>query len=403
MNRDEFGPDEVITIDGQPTITVGQLAEIAFTQEAAYRRSMYDSGLGALLPPPRTVICSTAGCDRPAEYVGRFVNHTNPDRDLDDVVYCQRCGYLTHAGGMFVDVTTLYGQPACPVVPYLGKHGTAIGWTHFPGTEGRTIVSVTGCDPASAGCDVCYAERASSSPRLQRLPKYQGVAVNGKWTGVIKMHPQVLEDALRIRKRITWFHNSMSDTFHPRVPDGHIAWHYAVAAATPHHNWIDLTKRHGRLGALLTSTRFHDLIEANWNRRFPDRPFPGWPLPNVAVGVSVENQAAANMRMPHLIRVVDQVPCVFVSAEPLIGRVDLTPWLTGPARSKLWVIAGGESGPGHRPVDLDHVRDLRDQCHYAGVPFFFKQVGGLKPTSGGRELDGAESTEWPAMAYRKVA
>lgn len=347
--------------------------------------------------------CSSSDCDRPAEYVGTFVNQWKPESTRTGVLYCQRCGYAVHASGMFFDVRTLFGQPAYPVLPYLGKHGTAIGWTHWPGTEGRTIVSVTGCDPCSAGCDNCYAEKASSSPRLQRLDKYRGVAVDGKWTGVVKMHPHVLEDALRVRKRVTWFHNSMSDTFHPKVPDGHIAWHYAVASATPHHNWIDLTKRHGRLGALLTSAKFHDLILANWERRFPDRPYPGWPLPNVAVGVSVENQDAANMRMPHLERVTDQVACVFVSAEPLIGPVNLTRWLTGPARTKLWVIAGGESGPGHRPVDLDHVRDLRDQCADAGVPFYFKQVGGAKPTSGGRVLDGVESDGWPAMAYRSVA
>ncbi len=403
MSRDEFDPDEIITIDGQPTITVGRLAEIAFENEAAYRKSVEAAGLGILLDTVEAPdACEFEGCDRAAEYVGIFLDPVEPRYNEPGTAYCGRCGHRAYAEGRFADVETLFGQPAVPPEPFEGKHGTGIGWTHMPGTRGETIVSVTGCDPVSPGCDNCYSALASSMPRLTRLDKYAGVAVDGKFTGLIKLHPQVLNEALAKRRRTTWFHNSMSDTFHAKVPDGHIAHHFAIAAATPWHNWIDLTKRHGRMASLLTSDAFRELVVVNWKRMFPDRPFPGWPLPNIAVGVSVEDQQRADLRMPHLERIVDHVACVFVSAEPLLGPVDLTRWLDGPGHDKLWVIAGGESGPNHRPVDLDHVRALRDQCALFGVPFYYKQQGGLRPTSGGRLLDGAESDQWPAMAYRPV-
>ncbi len=403
MNRDEFDPADVITIGGVPATTVGRLADLAAENELSYRRQLRSGGLHDQVPALFVAECESSDCDRPAEYVGTFVNRANPAKIRPDTLYCQRCAYVCHAGGMFVDVTTLFGESACPVQPYLGKHDTAIGWTHAPGTRGKTIVSVTGCDPVSPGCNNCYAALLSSSPRMQRLEKYQGVAVDGKFTGVVKLHPDVLDKALGMRQRCTFFHNSMGDTFHPKVTDRHIAYHLVIAAATPRHNWLNLTKRHARMASLLRSPRFRELVQEVWAERFPGRPFPGWPLPNLAVGVSVEDQTRANWRMPYLEQIAGEVACVFVSAEPLLGPVNLFRWLTGPARAKLWVIAGGESGPNHRPLDLDHVRDLRDQCAYASVPFYFKQVGGRTPTSGGRVLDGVESLQWPAFAYREVA
>lgn len=283
------------------------------------------------------------------------------------------------------------------------RHGTAIGWTHWPGTRGETLVTVTGCDPASRGCDNCYSAALSSGPRLARLEKYRGVAVTGKFTGLVKLHPGELDKALHWQDRRTIFYNSMSDWLHPRVPDGFVADGYAVAAYTVRHNWLKLTKRHARLRALLRSAAFRDLVLVNYRRRFgASAPLFDWPLPNVAVGVSVEDQNAADLRMPCLVDAADHAECLFVSAEPLLDEVDLTRWLPIRKPGQLWVIAGGESGPHHRPLNLDHARGIRDQCAGNGVAFFFKQVGGPRPTSGGKELDEREHQEFPAMAYRTV-
>ncbi len=304
---------------------------------------------------------------------------------------------------MKIDMAVVASQPHdLGLVP--AKHGTSIGWTHMPGTKGETLVTVTGCDPASPGCDNCYSAVASSMPRLTRLEKYQGVAVAGKFTGLVKMHPDVLLQAVRWDARRTIFYNSMSDWLHPKVTDRFIARGLAMAAGTVRHNWLKLTKRHPRLRALLRSPVFRDLILAEYRDLFgPNAPLFEWPLPNVAYGVSVENQEYAERRMPYLVDCADDAACLFVSAEPLLGAADLNPWL-GQQRflGQFWVIAGGESGSGHRPVDLDHVRDIRDACTDAHVPFYFKQVGGRTSTGGGRTLDGREHDGWPAMAYREI-
>lgn len=284
-----------------------------------------------------------------------------------------------------------------------GRHGTKISWTHWPCTTGETLVTVTGCDPASTGCDHCFSAVLSSSPRLRDHPKYVDVAVDGKFTGLVRVTPEVLLDAARWTKRRTIFYNSMGDTFHPKVPDRFIARSWAMAAGTVRHNWINFTKRHDRLRALLRAPRFRDLVLAEYRGLFgPAAPLFDWPLPNVAVGVSVENQAAADMRMPRLMDLVEHAACLAVSAEPLVGEPDLSPWLGQARPGQMWVIAGGESGDDYRPVDLDHVRTVRDACTDAGAAFYFKQVGGRTPNAGGRLLDGVVHNDLPAMAYRTV-
>jgi protein gp37 len=290
-------------------------------------------------------------------------------------------------------------------VPDARKHGTAIGWTHWPDTTGETLVTVTGCTPVSPGCDNCFSAVGSSGPRLMRLEKYRGVAVDGQFTGLIKLHPDVLLQARRWRNRRTIFYNSMGDTFHDQVPKRFIARGFAMAAGTPWHNWLKLTKRHGRLRALLRSPAFRDLVLAEYRALFgPTAALFDWPLPNVAVGVSVENQDLADRRMPYLMDLADDAACLFVSCEPLLDAVDLAAWLALQRfAGQLWVIAGGESGTRHRPVDLGHVRDIRDDCLAADVAFYFKQVGGRTPNAGGRLLDGWEHNGLPAMAYRTVA
>jgi protein gp37 len=295
----------------------------------------------------------------------------------------------------------------------LVKHGTAIGWTHWPDTKGVTLVAVTGCTPISAACGQplgpghCYAAVQSSShgpAGLARHPKYAGVAVDGQFTGVIRTHPQVYDEADRWRTRRTVFETSMGDWLHERVPDEFVALGMAVTAGTPRHNWLKLSKRDGRLAKLIPSPRFRDLVLREYRRRYgPNVPLFDWPLPNLALGLTVENQEYAGKRMPRLVEVAEHAACVFVSGEPLLDEVDLTPWFAQFPAGRLWVIGGGQSGKDHQPVNLDHLRRLRDDCARHDVPFFLKQLGGPRPTSGGKKLDGREHLAFPAMAYRDVS
>jgi len=304
------------------------------------------------------------------------------------------------------DSPTTYA-PALGLAP---RHGTAIGWTHWPGTRGETLVAVTGCTPASRGCGAplgpghCFSAILSSStgPRgLAGHPKYRGVAVDGRFTGLVRLHPEVYDNADRWRIRRTVFETSMGDWLHPRVPDEFVALGVAVSARNLRHNWIKLTKRDARLSALLCSSRFRDLVLAEYRRRYgPSAPLFDWPLPNLVVGVSVEDQAAALRRIPRLREAAEHATGALVSAEPLLDETDLTPWMLDFPTGKLWVVAGGQSGSGYQPVDLDHLRRVRDDCAKYAVPFFLKQIGGPRPTSGGKKLDGREHLTFPAMAYR---
>ena len=166
----------------------------------------------------------------------------------------------------------------------------------------------------------------------------------------------------------------MSDLFHERIPFDFVARVFQVMAVAEQHTFQILTKRHERLSALA--------------------PLLPWP-PNVWMGVSIENR-----RFVHRTDYLREVPAAvrFVSAEPLLGRLghlDL---------DRIdWVIAGGESGPRHRPVCVDWLRDLRDQCVEAEVAFFFKQWGGRRPKSGGRQLDGRTWDEMPRAALVAAA
>jgi protein gp37 len=215
----------------------------------------------------------------------------------------------------------------------------------------------------------------------------------------------------------------MSDLFHARVPDAFIAQVFAVIAATPQHTYQVLTKRPGRMTRLLSSQAFPELVFQHATHRHGVRTLT-WPLPNLWLGTSVEDQQRATQRIPKLLATPTAVR--FLSCEPLLGPIDLTQWLpplrpvcarsggslTDQDRQAVaelgrllrracgqptvdWVIAGGESGPGHRPVDPDWVRHLRDQTVAARVAFFFKQWGGPTPRSGGRLLDGRSWDQYP--------
>lgn len=291
--------------------------------------------------------------------------------------------------------------------------------THIEWTD-STWNPLRGCSRVSEGCRNCYAERVAYRFSGAGQP-YEGLAAlkNGhaSWTGKVELVEKHLLDPLRwgpIRqydaddgerypdrsRRI--FVNSMSDLFHESVPDEWIDRIFAVMALCPQHIFQVLTKRPARMHQYLHGAcgRIADRVIALRAERGDKGAVvplphiqpgsPWWPLANVWLGVSVENQAAADERIPLLLQTPAAVR--FISAEPLLGPVSIDRWLLsvaglicrreigGPLWPNLdWVICGGESGPGARPMHPDWARSLRDQCVSAGVPFFFKQWGKWKP------------------------
>ena len=253
---------------------------------------------------------------------------------------------------------------------------TAIEWTD------RTWNPVTGCTKVSPGCANCYAERITN--------RFAGPDAFDK----VVLHPERLEDPLRWKKTSRVFVNSMSDLFHECVPDGFLDAAFSVMARRRLHTFQILTKRAERVRNYFADplTRIRVAKAIAWND------IPQWPLPNVWLGVSVENQRFADERIPLLLQTPAAVR--FISVEPMLGPVDLFnadgDGLRGGLKGALdWVICGGESGPGARPLHPNWARALRDQCQSAGVPFFFKQWGGRTPKAGGRLLDGREWNEFP--------
>jgi protein gp37 len=308
---------------------------------------------------------------------------------------------------------------------------TGIEWTD------ATWNPIIGCSRVSEGCRNCYAEGIAGRFGQGKPTVYSGLTqiVNGRavWTGKIAETKQLLQPlSWRQPKRV--FVNSMSDLFHENVTDEQRDKIFAVMALCPQHTFQVLTKRPERMLAYLT---YHFEVGHPGPRecvfgmvqQMPgyDREHPKWirlaanafnvrPLPNVWLGVSIENQAAADERIPLLLKTPAAVR--FISAEPLLGPVDLTRikwekigvikqdyerlgveaptemWSTNDAlesrpadewnKAKIgldWVICGGESGAHARTMHPDWARSLRDQCHAAGVPFFFKQWGEWAPTT----------------------
>lgn len=247
---------------------------------------------------------------------------------------------------------------------------SAIEWTE------ATWNPTTGCDRISPGCDNCYALALARRLKAMGNPKYQqdGDPRTSGEGFALTIHPDALQIPHRWARPRTIFVNSMSDLFHARVPDDFILKVFEVMTGTPRHTYQILTKRPRRLARLAD--------------RLP------W-SPNIWVGVSVETKAQA-WRLDDLRRVPSAVR--FVSAEPLLGDLaDIN--LAGID----WLIAGGESGPNHRPVDPAWVRSLRDRCLIDGVPFFFKQWGGRTPKHGGREIDGKTYSDLPEPESSRLA
>ena len=238
----------------------------------------------------------------------------------------------------------------------------------------------TGCDRISDGCDICYALR--DAPRL----KAAGIAAyqrdGGKRSGpgfAFGEHAVRLTIPKRWRKPRRIFVNSMSDLFHEQATAAFIAQVFRVMQDCPRHTFQLLTKRHRVMQHVLADPR--GLAPFIRHRQTP--------LPNVWIGVSVESQKWADVRIPWLLETPAAVR--WLSMEPLLGPVDLAPWI-----ERLdWVVVGGESGPNWRPMDPAWARELRDQCAAAGVPFFFKQWAAYRPKPLGRELDGVEWSQFP--------
>ncbi len=254
---------------------------------------------------------------------------------------------------------------------------TTIEWTRSDdGSAGATWNPVTGCTKVSEGCDHCYAETFAERWRgLPGHPFEQGFDV--------RLWPERLTLPLRWRKPRRVFVNSMSDLWHEAVGAGLIAGVLAVIAVARRHTFQVLTKRPGRMCSLLGDDGFWDQV-ADAAAGYDPMPeawaaIGGRFLPNLWLGVSVETQKWAPVRLGKL-AATSVAGVRFASCEPLLGELDIRRWLRG---GLDWVIAGGESGPGARPMHPDWARSLRDQCQAAGVPFFFKQWGAFVPVADG--------------------
>lgn len=243
-------------------------------------------------------------------------------------------------------------------------NNSSIEWTE------ATWNPVVGCTIISPGCTNCYAMRMARRLEAMGNSKYAGTTrLSGgraKWNGVVRLDEESLKLPASWRTGRMIFVNSMSDLFHEKVPLAFIKRVFKTMQETPQHTYQILTKRAERLEQISPSL--------------------AWPK-NVWMGVSVENVEYIE-RVNHLRRTNAAVK--FLSLEPLLGPLDELDL------SQIdWVIAGGESGPGARPVDPDWVRTIRDQCSEAAVAFHFKQWGGVNKKKTGRVLDGRTWDQFP--------
>jgi protein gp37 len=290
--------------------------------------------------------------------------------------------------------------------------GSKIEWTD------ASWNCVTGCTKVSPGCDHCYAETFAE--------RWRGIPGHHFENGFdITLRPERLEQPRRWKRPRRIFVNSMSDVFHEGVPDDFILQMFAVMAVTPQHQYQLLTKRHARMRSLLNRPQFADDLWAlvwqldggiAWRRRY-------WPLRNVWLGVSAEDQKWADIRIPALLATPAAVR--FVSAEPLLGPINLIGQggdLVGAGIYALpdppehddgapvcqdhgsercrecrfidWVIVGGESGPSARPMDAEWARSIVRQCQDAQVPVFVKQLGSVLGRMLGAGPKGGDWDEW---------
>ena len=299
---------------------------------------------------------------------------------------------------------------------------TEIEWTQ------KTWNPLVGCSKISSGCANCYAinqahrnaAMAQVMPNPGRLKYYEGLTEKQgnrlEWTGLVRFVPEALEIPPKTKKPTTWFVNSMSDLFHESVTDEQLDQVFAVMVLTPQHKYQVLTKRPRRMLEYCKDLDLRRLLKA------VDLPLPfgnyeiKLPLPNVWLGVTVENQKAANERISLLL----QTPAAirFLSCEPLLecveidcikhvhtwedgGKEEFAAWnpLNPSDGSKIdWVIVGGESGPKARPFEIAWARSIIQQCKDAGVPVFVKQLGtrnNWTMNKKGSSTKGNNPDEWP--------
>lgn len=293
--------------------------------------------------------------------------------------------------------------------------GTKIEWAD------ATVNAINGCSVVSPGCTNCYAMRLAGT-RLRHHPSRAGLTIDTKagpvWNGKVRLNEDQLMQPLRWKRPRRIFWNAHGDTFHDAVPDEWIDRIFAICALTPQHTHMILTKRSARMREYLC-TRGGD-----WMIRWPDAnppgslpisrheqrlamrgkgwpdaiPRPTFPLPNVWLGVSAEDQTRADERIPDLLATPAAVR--FISAEPLLEPIDLRRWLPPSDETILadtcddcgdrhygrcdeaaidLVIVGGEGGPDARPMHPEAARSIRDQCAASGTAFFFKQWGEWAP------------------------
>jgi protein gp37 len=271
--------------------------------------------------------------------------------------------------------------------------GTGIQWTD------QTWNPVTGCDRVSPGCAHCYALDLAARLKAMGNPRYRvdgDPKTSGPGFGVM-YHADKLKEPLGWKKPRRVFVNSMSDLFHEEIPWQFVAAVFATMIVAHQHTFQVLTKRAKRMRDMLDPGNgyFWSHVNGLALKLCAEQKIYGVPVGvapgNVWLGVSVENQHWADVRIPLLLETPAAIR--FLSCEPLLGPVDLCSHLrTGGLH---WVIAGGESGPKHRPMHAEWPRQLLAECTPHDVPFFFKQWGGRTPKAGGRELDGRIWDEFP--------
>ena len=320
---------------------------------------------------------------------------------------------------------------------------TSIAWVRGPdGAPGFTWNPVLGCRAVSKGCSRCYAARLAST-RLAHLPAYKGLAYiddsedtdhsrvieRYRWSGEARFFPEKLAEPLRRRKPAGIFVCDMGDLFHESITDEQIAAVFGVMAACPQHRFYVLTKRAKRMAEWFERMGNRDQpISDCWEKataivgRLDVRDFHAWPLPNVMVGVSVEDQETADERIAWLQQSAAHMS--FLSIEPLLGPVVLKsclgkddswerfigpcphgrdPWTRcdiceeRPPHAVMGisqVIVGGESGPSARPCHVEWIRSIAKQCRIAGVACFVKQLGENCLDRNDAGFDGGDG-EWP--------
>ncbi len=317
---------------------------------------------------------------------------------------------------------------------------TKIEWTD------ATWNPITGCSVVSPGCTNCYAMKLAGT-RLRNHPTRAGLTIDSKagpvWNGQVRLNESMLLDPLRWKRPRMIFVCAHGDLFAENVPDEWIDQVFAVMALAPQHTFQVLTKRPERMLAYLTraagdgrqdvrnhlawdvTAKVMNLWYPEWKSEGIDGPhrsrgisaFAVWPMPNVWLGVSVEDQKRADERIPTLLETPAAVR--WMSAEPLLGMLDIRRHIEiGHLDSELglsnpgidWVVVGGESGRGARPMHPDWARSLRDQCAAADVPFLFKQWGEYLPAidreredpDWRRDYSGTYADNHPEMAWLNI-